>query len=139
MHVASRMPHRTLTLVALTSVAVTAWMAAPPVFTPVQPELFAAGGSFTNAWADYDGDGDADLFVGFNGTPNRLYRNDAGTFVDGGTTTPDAGEIADAGSTVDAGDPPVTPVGGCGCSTVDPSFALLGLLLVAGGSTRRRR
>ncbi len=54
----------------------------PPRFTPVQPDLFAAGGTFTNAWGDYDGDGDADLFVGFNGAPNRLYRNDAGTFTD---------------------------------------------------------
>lgn len=55
---------------------------APPTFTPVQPELFAAGGTFTNAWGDFDGDGDPDLFVGFNGTPNRLYRNDGGTFSD---------------------------------------------------------
>ena len=95
MLVVSRMPHRTVALLALTSVAATAWMAAPPVFTPVQPKLFAAGGSFTNAWADFDGDGDADLFVGFNGTPNRLYRNDAGTFVDAAA---DAG-VADARAT----------------------------------------
>jgi hypothetical protein len=55
----------------------------PPRFDRVQPELFAAGGAFTNAWADAEGDGDLDLFVGFGGTPaNRLYRHDAGTFVD---------------------------------------------------------
>jgi hypothetical protein len=54
----------------------------PPRFEPVQPELFAAGGAFVNAWADYDGDGDQDLFVGFNGTPNRLYRNEAGVLAD---------------------------------------------------------
>jgi hypothetical protein len=53
-----------------------------PVFEPVQPELFSTGGTLTNAWADYDGDGDLDLFVGFNGEPNRLYRNDAGVFTD---------------------------------------------------------
>jgi len=53
-----------------------------PQFEPVQPELFAAGASLTNAWADYDGDGDFDLFVGFNGTANRLYRNDGGRFID---------------------------------------------------------
>lgn len=35
-------------------------------------------------WADYDGDGDLDLFVanaGLTGQPNRLYRNDGTTFV----------------------------------------------------------
>ena len=55
-------------------------------FEAVQPELFAAGGTFANAWADYDGDGDPDLFVGFGAVPNRLYRNDAGTFVDVATS-----------------------------------------------------
>ena len=57
--------------------------ATPPWrFEPIQPDLFATGTTFVNAWADYDGDGDLDLFVGFNGTPNRLYRNDRGVFVD---------------------------------------------------------
>lgn len=53
-----------------------------PVFEPMQPDLLGAGSTFTNAFADYDGDGDADLFVGFDGKPNRLYRNDKGTFAD---------------------------------------------------------
>lgn len=61
-------------------------------FEPVQPELFGAGANFTNAWADYDGDGDPDLFVGFDGTPNRLYRNDRGTFTD----VAEAAGVADA-------------------------------------------
>src|SRR5687768_10846437 len=57
-------------------------LALPPRFEPVQPELLALGGSFVNAWADYDGDADLDLFVGFDGAPNRLYRNDAGRLTD---------------------------------------------------------
>lgn len=55
---------------------------AQPLFSHVQPELFSRGGTLTNAWADFDGDGDHDLFVGFNGEPNRLYRNDDGAFAD---------------------------------------------------------
>ena len=55
---------------------------ARPVFEPMQPDVFGAGSNFTNAFADYDNDGDLDLFVGFDGKPNRLYRNDQGTFAD---------------------------------------------------------
>ena len=54
----------------------------PPRFEQIQPQLFSAGGTLVNAAADYDGDGDVDLFVGFNGAANRLYRNDAGVFAD---------------------------------------------------------
>jgi len=54
-----------------------------PAFELVQPELFGAPETLTNAWADYDNDGDYDLFVGFRpNLPNRLYRNDDGVFVD---------------------------------------------------------
>jgi hypothetical protein len=70
-----------LTLVTLFATAVMA-QDSLPVFEPMQPEVMGAGSSFTNAFADYDGDGDLDLFVGFDGKPNRLYRNDKGTFTD---------------------------------------------------------
>lgn len=58
--------------------ALTTPQAGPFSFAPAQADLSAAG-TLANAWADYDGDGDPDLFVGFNGAPNRLYRNDGGT------------------------------------------------------------
>ncbi|HEV2985340.1 MAG TPA: VCBS repeat-containing protein, partial [Vicinamibacterales bacterium] len=52
-------------------------------FELVQPELFAASGGQPNCWADFDNDGDLDLFVGFKAdVPNRLYRNDGGMFRD---------------------------------------------------------
>src|SRR5580765_3058682 len=58
-------------------------MAAEPQFELVQPDLFAASGGQPNCWADYDNDGDLDLFVGFReGVANKLYRNDNGTFVE---------------------------------------------------------
>ncbi len=55
---------------------------ATPVFDRPQSDLFSASGGQPNAWADYDNDGDLDLFVGFRYRPNRLYRNDAGVFTD---------------------------------------------------------
>ncbi|MGE4067155.1 MAG: penicillin acylase family protein [Vicinamibacterales bacterium] len=55
--------------------------AAPP-FVPLQPETFAAAGAQATAFADYDGDGDLDYFVGFRGALDRLYRNDDGRFTD---------------------------------------------------------
>ena len=55
----------------------------PPVaFELMQPETFAAGANLVNAFADLEGDGDPDLFVGFDGAANRLYRNERGMFSD---------------------------------------------------------
>ena len=54
----------------------------PPAFDRVQPDLFATPGAQPNAWADFDRDGDLDLFVGMRYSANHLYRNDGGTFVD---------------------------------------------------------
>jgi len=52
-------------------------------FELIQPDMFAERGSMTNAWADFDNDGDLDLFVGFGpGIANRLYRNEQGRFID---------------------------------------------------------
>lgn len=44
-------------------------------------ESFKDGNTLTNAFADYDNDGDLDLYVGFSKNLDRLYRNDKGTFV----------------------------------------------------------
>ena len=58
-------------------------------------------------FSDYDGDGDVDLFVAGDVTPNLLYRNDGGRFVEvgvlAGVAFDDAGKAL-AGMGVDAGD-----------------------------------
>ena len=53
---------------------------ARPRFEAFPGELRLGTPSLTNAIADYDGDGDLDVYVGMNGAPNRLYRNDGGSF-----------------------------------------------------------
>ena len=77
---------------AIVGVAVFLLQETLPVFEAMQPEVMGAGSAFTNAFADYDNDNDLDLFVGFDGKPNRLYRNDKGTFADAAS----AAGIADA-------------------------------------------
>ncbi|WP_416907681.1 MAG: CRTAC1 family protein [Polymorphobacter sp.] len=55
-----------------------------PPLTPVQEDMFSVPGSLSNAWADFDGDGDLDFAVSLKGGAIRLYRNDGGSFVDVG-------------------------------------------------------
>ncbi len=51
-------------------------------FAP-SPELALWRNTFQSTWGDYDGDGDADVYVANDFAPNNLYRNEGdGTFVD---------------------------------------------------------
>tara|TARA_R110001606_G_scaffold398744_2_gene578593 strand:+ start:994 stop:2493 length:1500 start_codon:yes stop_codon:yes gene_type:complete len=63
------------TLVSISSIASTT------SFTSIQTETFNTPGSVSNAWGDYDKDGDLDLLVSIKGGEVRLYRNDNGVFV----------------------------------------------------------
>ena len=47
-----------------------------PRFAKMAGDDLKTGTTLTNAFADYNGDGRPDLYVGFNGAPNRLYRNE---------------------------------------------------------------
>ena len=52
-------------------------------FTNMAPALALndSHSSWSSAWADYDNDGDMDLFIGSSGSPNsKLMRNDNGNF-----------------------------------------------------------
>jgi penicillin G amidase len=52
-------------------------------FEAVQSDLFAISGGQPGCWADYDNDWDMDLFLGMKADiPNKLYRNDRGTFTE---------------------------------------------------------
>ncbi|WP_052074835.1 FG-GAP repeat domain-containing protein [Shewanella mangrovi] len=49
-------------------------------FTSIQHDTFAQKGSVSNAWGDFDNDGDLDFLVSIKGGEVRLYRNDDGVF-----------------------------------------------------------
>ncbi|HRW30959.1 MAG TPA: VCBS repeat-containing protein, partial [Emcibacteraceae bacterium] len=51
-----------------------------PKFEPVQPDVFSHNMALSNAWGDFDNDGDLDLAISFKTGDIRLYRNDNGMF-----------------------------------------------------------
>lgn len=71
---------KTASLLLIGLMASAAGAATQPAFTAVQRETFAIAGSLSNAWADFDKDGDLDLAVSLKGGDVRLYRNDNGAF-----------------------------------------------------------
>jgi hypothetical protein len=80
----------------LAGAAVMLTAAAPatePAFAPMQPDLLGMPGSLSNAWADFDNDGDLDLAVSLKSGEVRLYRNDKGvlTSVGGAMGLPTTG------------------------------------------------
>ncbi len=69
-----------MTLRLLAMAAATAFVATEPPFTSIQTAQFAVPNSYSNAWGDYDNDGDLDLAVSLGTGEVRLYRNDSGVF-----------------------------------------------------------
>jgi len=65
-------------LILLTATAAAALQVNALPFAPVQTELFSVPNSLSNAWGDYDNDGDLDLAVSIGTGEIRLYRNDQG-------------------------------------------------------------
>jgi hypothetical protein len=59
-------------------------LAEAPAFTAVQPDSFTAPHALSNAFADFNGDGNLDLAVSFQDGAIRLYRNDTKAFADVG-------------------------------------------------------
>ncbi|GGD65835.1 CRTAC1 family protein [Croceicoccus mobilis] len=73
--------HHSLPAIAIVGAACAgATSGAAQEFTSVHPELFDEKGSLSNAWADFDRDGDLDFAVTTKSGAIRLYRNDGGLF-----------------------------------------------------------
>jgi len=53
-------------------------------FYRIQPDTFGANMALSNAWGDYDNDGDLDLVVSFKTGDVRLYNNELGGFTNVG-------------------------------------------------------
>ena len=53
-------------------------------FSRIQPDTFGGNMSLSNAWGDYDNDGDLDLIVVFKNGDVRLYNNELGGFTNVG-------------------------------------------------------
>ena len=81
MNVRSLLQFAPVALPVLLTASVATQPAPVPAFTSVQPELLGAPNSFSNAWGDFDNDGDLDLAVSLGSGEVRLYRNDAGVLV----------------------------------------------------------
>jgi len=86
---------RSLRLTPVLLLAISAIALGQVSFSPVQPRLFSDPGGQSNAWGDFDNDGDLDLIVLFNNAPARLYRNGTGGFED---VAPGSGLPTDGGN-----------------------------------------
>ncbi|MDG1995725.1 MAG: CRTAC1 family protein [Emcibacteraceae bacterium] len=55
-----------------------------PDFSRIQPDAFGGSMALSNAWGDYDNDGDLDLVISFKTGDVRLYNNELGGFTNVG-------------------------------------------------------
>lgn len=77
------MRKRVVTFTALAlSIPVFPAMAQAVNFTIVQPDVLGVTDALSNAWADYDNDGDLDLAVAYEYGILKLFQNNGGTFAD---------------------------------------------------------
>jgi hypothetical protein len=71
-----------VSVAALLAVCPTRTIAGPgePPLVLVQPNLHTIPNTFSNAWGDFDNDGDLDVYATDRAGANQMYRNDGGTF-----------------------------------------------------------